>query len=79
MAKHQSVKQTNLEERKQALFSEIRYLRIKILDTNPQAYASESDKATQDRNILDSHSYVRPVFTDRYMTGKKRNRIFATV
>jgi hypothetical protein len=76
---HQSIKQTNLEERKQAFLGEIRYLRIKILDTNPLAYTEDSGKATQDRNVSDSHSCVRPVFTDRYMTGKSSNRVFATV
>ncbi len=71
---HQSIELTNLEERKQALFDQIRHLGIKILDRNSPAYAYDSRKATQYRNVVDPHSCFRPVFTDDYITGKYRNR-----
>ena len=46
---HQSIKQTNLEERRPALYDQIRLLGIKSLDISSPACAEDSGKATLDR------------------------------
>ena len=51
MTIHQSVKQTNLEERRQALYDQIRLLGIKSLDINSPAYAEDLVKTTQKRKF----------------------------
>ena len=48
MTIHQSIKQTNLEERRQALYDQIRLLGIKCLGPGWSDYTDDSGKATQD-------------------------------
>ncbi|MFC1893240.1 hypothetical protein ACFLYR_04285, partial [Chloroflexota bacterium] len=49
MTIHQSVKQTNLKERRQALYDLIRLLGIESLDINSSAYAEDLVKTTQNQ------------------------------
>ena len=67
MTIHQSVKQTNLEERRQALYDQIRLLGIKFLGTDWSDYTDDSGKATQDRN-----SPIRISGLDQYLQKNRQ-------